>query len=79
MFSRKSKPVPPAPRHWFRMKVVGTEFEGQGLGLIVAFFALVVVALVLLVGGSAATAVGGNIWGRILQQEPETPVRPPPA
>lgn len=80
MFSRKPKPlqVPPQPRHSFRMKAVGTEFEAHGLGLIVAAMAVALVLTVILFGGAATTQAVSGLFDRIAQGEPETPEKPPP-
>lgn len=80
MFSRKPKPIqaPPQPRHSFRMKAVGTEFEAHGLGLIVAAMAVVLILTAIIFGGAATTQAVGGLFDRIAQAEPEAPERPPP-
>lgn len=79
MFFPKSPPPPiPSPRHSFRMKFAGTEFEAHGLGLIVALFAVILILTAIVFGGVATTQAGGWLIGRVAQQEPTTPEKPPP-
>ncbi|RYE60897.1 MAG: hypothetical protein EOP20_01220 [Hyphomicrobiales bacterium] len=59
------------------MKAVGTEFEAHGLGLIVAFFAVILILAAIIFGGAATTHAVGGLFDRIDQAEPATPERPP--
>lgn len=78
MFTRKTKPVPqPISRHSFRMKAVGTEFEAHGLGLIVAFVAVVLIIAVVAVGAVTATGRLMNFAGA--SQSAPAPLERPPA
>ena len=80
LFRKNPPPLAPAPppRHSFRMKAVGTEFEAHGLGLIVAAMAVVLILTAIIFGGSATTQAVGGMFDRPAQAEPETPERPPP-
>lgn len=80
MFPRKPKPaqVPPQPRHSFRMKAVGTEFEAHGLGLIVAAMAVVLILTVIIFGGAATTQAVSGLFDRVSQAEPSPLEKPPP-
>lgn len=80
MLFRKSKPIPapPQPRHSFRMKAVGTEFEAHGLGLIVAAMAVVLILTAIIFGGAATTQAVGGIVQRFAQAEPAPLEKPPP-
>lgn len=78
MFLKKARPTPLPPRHSFRMKAVGTEFEAHGLGLIVAAMAVILILTAIIFGGAATTQAVGGIVQRFAQAEPETPERPPP-
>jgi hypothetical protein len=61
------------------MKAVGTEFEAQGLGLIVAAMAVVLIVTVIIFGGAATTQAVGGLFDRVSQAEPSPLERPPPA
>lgn len=80
MFSRKPKPVQalPKPRHFFRMKAVGTEFEAHGLGLIVAAMAVVLILVVIIFGGAATTQTVSGLFDRVPQADLSPPEKPPP-
>lgn len=80
MLKQKSKRVPaPLPRHSFRMKAIGTEFEAHGFGLIVAMVAVILVMIVLCIGAITASSGVGWAWGKITHNEPVPLERPPAA
>ncbi len=77
-FSRPKPPALPAPpRHSFRMKFAGSEFEAHGLGLIVAMFAVVLFIGVIVWGVSTTDRIADLFDGRTAQAEPAPPDRPP--
>jgi len=57
MFGNKPKPAP-IQAHSFWMKIGPTEFGAQGLGLIVALFAVALMLAALIVGGSSLGSFG---------------------
>lgn len=60
--------------HSFKMKLGGSEFEAHGLGLVVAFVAVLALSMALFLGsGAAKTALGGlgSVLGGATVSAPE--------
>ena len=78
MSTKKPKSTPAQfPRHFFRMKAGGTEFEAHGLGLIVAALTVIVLLAALFFGATASRGVA-VFFDSSTQSEPLPLERPPP-
>lgn len=77
MFS-KPKSVPPPRRDTFELKAWPPTVKGEGRGLWVAVLGLIVILAMTAFGVNAVATNGINLTVRIVQQEPATPVKPPP-
>jgi hypothetical protein len=75
--SKKIKAAPEPVPHSFKLKWGKSEIEANGLGLIPAVFAIVLIVLIMVFGGAAVKDVAGFV-AKLTNADPAQIERPPP-